>query len=247
MRQMTSVVGRPALQPYWALGMHQAGSGYASLEEVQAAVGSYTAAGLPLEALWTDVDARERHRRLPCCCCLPACLRCAVAMQALVASPSLPCPAHHACMSSPGLHPLHPRPRALPARPHARLAGGPGVHRPALGAGGGPRCVELLACGVVVGFWQLQAGCPRNAVPLTCPPLPESPLVFQASRCKTRRRPSTRPTWTAWSRACLWRACGARTPTPARQVLARSGVKRGPCSAVQPHPRWLAPELPLRD
>lgn len=55
--QLTQVVGRPAMVPRWALGWHQSKYGYQSVWEVQEVVANYSAAGLPLEALWTDIGA----------------------------------------------------------------------------------------------------------------------------------------------------------------------------------------------
>ncbi|PRW45700.1 alpha-glucosidase isoform A [Chlorella sorokiniana] len=62
MRQLTALVGRPALPPYWAFGFHQGRTGYQSLEELEAVVANYTAAGLPLESVWTDIDLLENSR-----------------------------------------------------------------------------------------------------------------------------------------------------------------------------------------
>ncbi|PSC70424.1 alpha-xylosidase 1 [Micractinium conductrix] len=60
--QLTAVVGRPAMMPRWALGWHQCKYGYTSIWEVEAVVANYSAAGLPLEAMWTDIDHLDGWR-----------------------------------------------------------------------------------------------------------------------------------------------------------------------------------------
>ncbi|KAL6777600.1 AGL1 [Auxenochlorella protothecoides x Auxenochlorella symbiontica] len=59
MEQFTAVIGRPALVPYWTLGWHQCKYGYASVWEVREVVANYSAAGLPLEAQWIDIDQMD--------------------------------------------------------------------------------------------------------------------------------------------------------------------------------------------
>ncbi|EFN52962.1 hypothetical protein CHLNCDRAFT_26299, partial [Chlorella variabilis] len=62
LEQLTRVVGRPAMQPYWAFGFHQSKYGYSSLAQVQGVVANYSAAGIPLEAIWLDIDYSECPR-----------------------------------------------------------------------------------------------------------------------------------------------------------------------------------------
>ncbi|KAL4448263.1 hypothetical protein ABPG75_005482 [Micractinium tetrahymenae] len=62
MDQLTAVVGRPAMMPFWSLGWHQCKYGYRSVWEVEQVVANYSAAGLPLEAIWTDIDHMDSWR-----------------------------------------------------------------------------------------------------------------------------------------------------------------------------------------
>ncbi|KAK9824327.1 hypothetical protein WJX72_009486 [[Myrmecia] bisecta] len=62
MDQMTRVVGKPAMPPAWSLGFHQCKYGYTGLEEVRQVVANYSAAHIPLEAIWTDIDYMDRYK-----------------------------------------------------------------------------------------------------------------------------------------------------------------------------------------
>ena len=62
MDQLTQVVGRPAMMPPWALGWHQSRYGYKSVWEVQGVVEEYARAGIPLEAMWSDIDHMDRWK-----------------------------------------------------------------------------------------------------------------------------------------------------------------------------------------
>jgi len=61
-QQYTSIVGLPAMMPYWALGFHNCKWGYSSLTEVQAVVANYTAAKIPLDTQWMDIDYMMEYR-----------------------------------------------------------------------------------------------------------------------------------------------------------------------------------------
>lgn len=62
LEQFTRVVGRPAMQPYWAFGFHQGRYGYLSVENLTDVVSRYQGATIPLEAVWSDIDYMDDGR-----------------------------------------------------------------------------------------------------------------------------------------------------------------------------------------
>lgn len=46
--QQTTLVGRPAMPPYWSLGYHNCRWGYSDIDEVADVVANYSSAGIPL-------------------------------------------------------------------------------------------------------------------------------------------------------------------------------------------------------
>jgi alpha-glucosidase len=60
-KQYAHIVGFPAEIPYWGLGFHQCRYGYQNYLDVAQVVANYSAAGIPLETMWTDSEFIVRY------------------------------------------------------------------------------------------------------------------------------------------------------------------------------------------
>eukprot|EP00276_Gloeochaete_wittrockiana_P018185 CAMPEP_0184341240 /NCGR_PEP_ID=MMETSP1089-20130417/9855_1 /TAXON_ID=38269 ORGANISM="Gloeochaete wittrockiana, Strain SAG46.84" /NCGR_SAMPLE_ID=MMETSP1089 /ASSEMBLY_ACC=CAM_ASM_000445 /LENGTH=975 /DNA_ID=CAMNT_0026669427 /DNA_START=135 /DNA_END=3059 /DNA_ORIENTATION=+ len=59
--QYTALVGLPHIPPYWALGFHQSKYGYPNIQYVEQVVANYTAAKIPLDTIWNDIDYMDEY------------------------------------------------------------------------------------------------------------------------------------------------------------------------------------------
>ena len=55
-QQYSEVVGLAAMMPYWGFGLHQCRYGYRDFYAIAEVIYNYSAANIPLETMWTDID-----------------------------------------------------------------------------------------------------------------------------------------------------------------------------------------------
>jgi len=61
-RQYAEIAGTPAMMPYWGLGFHQCRYGMQDIYEVADVIANYSAADIPLETMWTDIDYMDGRK-----------------------------------------------------------------------------------------------------------------------------------------------------------------------------------------
>lgn len=61
-KQYHSIIGLPALPPYWALGFHQSRWGYSSVQELENVVQNFHDNELPFDTIWSDIDYMDDHK-----------------------------------------------------------------------------------------------------------------------------------------------------------------------------------------
>ncbi|KAI0195668.1 glycosyl hydrolases family 31-domain-containing protein [Xylaria flabelliformis] len=61
-KQYADVVGLPAMVSYWTFGFQQCKYGWPDIQTEAAVVANYSAANIPLEVLWADIDYMDKRR-----------------------------------------------------------------------------------------------------------------------------------------------------------------------------------------
>lgn len=61
-QQYLSVIGKPAMMPYWSLGFHNCRWGYQNVDDILSIVDNYTLAGIPMDTQWMDIDYMDEYR-----------------------------------------------------------------------------------------------------------------------------------------------------------------------------------------
>jgi alpha-glucosidase (family GH31 glycosyl hydrolase) len=61
-KQLTKVIGRPAMQEEWVFGLHQSRFGYKNIEELKQTVVGYKNSGIQLDGIWFDIDYMDSYQ-----------------------------------------------------------------------------------------------------------------------------------------------------------------------------------------
>lgn len=58
--QYLSIVGKPVLPPFWALGFHQCSWDYNNSDVMETVVKTYQDKGYPFESIWADINYMDK-------------------------------------------------------------------------------------------------------------------------------------------------------------------------------------------
>ena len=61
-KQLTQVIGRPAMQEEWVFGLHQSRFGYRNVAHLKHVVNGYKSSVLPLDGIWFDIDYMDSYQ-----------------------------------------------------------------------------------------------------------------------------------------------------------------------------------------
>ena len=60
LKTIQTLLGVPPLPPFWSFGIHQSRYGYKSFEDFKNVYEKYKSLGIPIDAMWLDIDALEK-------------------------------------------------------------------------------------------------------------------------------------------------------------------------------------------
>merc|ERR1719502_1412020 len=60
--QYTTLIGKPAMMPYWSFGLHNCRWGYDSLDYLKEVTNGYLDAKIPIDTFWSDIDYMDTYK-----------------------------------------------------------------------------------------------------------------------------------------------------------------------------------------